>query len=86
MPFKSKDGSLYVCGNCKHRCVWYSDVGLCCEYNEDPVIKTDNNVHRLITLLDEDRTLIGHQETSWTYEKIFECFTFMDGKPFGVRY
>lgn len=48
-------------------------------------IKTDNNIHRLITLLDEDRTLIGHQETSWTYEKIFECFTFMDGKPFGVR-
>lgn len=48
-------------------------------------IKTDNNVHRLITLLDEDRTLIGYQETSWTYEKIFECFTFMDGKPFGVR-
>lgn len=41
MPFKSKDGSLYVCGNCKHRCVWYSDIGLCCEYNEDPVIKTD---------------------------------------------
>ena len=25
-------------------------------------IKTDNNVHRLITLLDEDRILIGHQE------------------------
>ena len=49
-------------------------------------IKTDNNVHRLITLLDENRTLIGHQETSWTYEKIFECFIFMDGKPFGVRY
>ena len=49
-------------------------------------IKTDNNVHRLITLLDEDRTLIGNQETSWTYEKIFECFIFMDGKPFGVRY
>ena len=49
-------------------------------------IKTDNNVHRLITLLDENRTLISHQETSWTYEKIFECFTFMDGKPFGVRY
>ena len=49
-------------------------------------IKTDNNVHRLITLLDEDRTLIGHQETSWTYEKLFESFTFMDGKPFGVRY
>ena len=48
-------------------------------------IKTDNNVHRLITLLDEDRTLIGTQETSWTYEKIFKCFTFMDGKPFGVR-
>ena len=49
-------------------------------------IKTDNNVHRLITLLDEDRTLIGTQETSWTYEKLFESFTFMDGKPFGVRY
>lgn len=49
-------------------------------------IKTDNNVHRLITLLDEDRTLIGSQETSWTYEKLFESFTFMDGKPFGVRY
>lgn len=49
-------------------------------------IKTDNNVHRLITLLDENRTLIGHQETSWTYEKLFESFTFMDGKPFGVRY
>lgn len=29
--------------------------------------------------------LIGTQETSWTYEKIFKCFTFMDGKPFGVR-
>ena len=49
-------------------------------------IKTDNNVHRLITLLDEDRILIGHQEKSWTYEKIFERFIFMDGKPFGVRY
>ena len=49
-------------------------------------IKTDNNVHRLITLLDENRTLIGHKETSWTYEKLFESFTFMDGKPFGVRY
>ncbi len=49
-------------------------------------LKTDDNVHRLITLLGEDRTLIGNQETSWTYEKIFECFTFMDGKPFGVRY
>ena len=49
-------------------------------------IKTDNNVHHLITLLDEDRILIGHQENSWTYEGIFECFTFMDGKPFGVRY
>lgn len=49
-------------------------------------IKTDNNVHRLITLLDEDRTLIGSQETSWTYEKLFKSFTFMDGKPFGVRY
>ena len=49
-------------------------------------IKTDKNTHRLITLLDEDRTLIGNQEMSWTYEKIFECFTFMDGKPFGVRY
>ena len=49
-------------------------------------IKSDVDTHRLITLLDEDRILIGHQETSWTYEKIFECFTFMDGKPFGVRY
>lgn len=49
-------------------------------------IKTDNNVHHLITLLDEDRILIGNQENSWTYEGIFECFTFMDGKPFGVRY
>lgn len=49
-------------------------------------IKTDNNVHRLITLLNEDRTLIGSQETSWTYEKLFESFTFMNGKPFGVRY
>ena len=47
-------------------------------------IKTDNNVHRLITLLDEDRILIGHQEKSWTYEKIFEYFTFMDGTPFGI--
>ena len=49
-------------------------------------IKTDNNVHRLITLLDEDRTLIGSQETSWTYEKLFESFTNMDCKPCGVRY
>lgn len=46
IPFKSKDGSLYVCGNCKHRCVWYSDIGLCCEYNEDPVIKTDKRDKR----------------------------------------
>lgn len=48
MPFRSKDGSLYVCGNCKHRCVWYSDVGLCCEYNEDPVIKTDKRSKRAL--------------------------------------
>ena len=47
-------------------------------------MKTDN-VHRLITLLDEDRILIGHQKTSWTYEKIFECFIFMDGTPFGIK-
>ena len=49
-------------------------------------IKTDTNTYRLITLLNEDRILIGNQETSWTYEKLFESFTFMDGKPFGVRY
>lgn len=49
-------------------------------------LKTDDNVHRLITLLGEDRTLIGNQETNWTYEKLFECFTFMDGKPFGIKY
>ena len=48
-------------------------------------IKTDNNVHRLITLLDEDRILIGHREKIWTYEKIFESFNFMDGTPFGVK-
>lgn len=46
IPFKSKDSSLYVYGNCKHRCVWYSDIGLCCEYNEDPVIKTDKRDKR----------------------------------------
>ena len=49
-------------------------------------LKTDDNVHRLITLLGEDRTLIGNQETNWTYEKLFKCFTFMDGKPFGIKY
>lgn len=48
-------------------------------------LKTDDNVHRLITFLDEDRILIGHQETSWTYEKIFKCFTFMDDTPFGIK-
>ena len=42
--------------------------------------------HPASEMPDKNRTLIGHQETSWTYEKIFECFTFMDGKPFGVRY
>lgn len=46
MPFKSKDCSLYVCGNYKHRCVWYFYVGLCYEYNEDPVIKTDKRDKR----------------------------------------
>lgn len=39
-------------------------------------IKTDTNVHRLITLLDEDRILIGYQETSWTYEKNIQVFYF----------
>ena len=49
-------------------------------------IKTDNNVHRLITLLDEDRIQIGDQELNWTYEKVFRSFTFIDGKPFGIKY
>ena len=48
-------------------------------------LKTDDNVHRLITLLDEDRILIGHQETSWTYEKVFRYFTFINDTPFGIK-
>ena len=51
MPFKSKDGSLYVCGNYKHRCVWYSYVGLCYEYNEDPVIKQTKEIKEPLFVL-----------------------------------
>lgn len=38
MPFKSKDGSLYVCGNCKHRCVWYSENAKSNDYKHTYVI------------------------------------------------
>ena len=49
-------------------------------------LKTEINTYRLITLLKEDRVQIGNQEVNWTYEKVFRSFTFMDGKPFGIKY
>ena len=49
-------------------------------------LKTDINTHRLITLLDENRIQIGNQNLNWTYEEVFKGLTFMDGKPFGVKY
>ena len=49
-------------------------------------LKTSINTYRLITLLKEDRVQIGPQEVNWTYEKVFRSFTFMDGKPFGIKY
>lgn len=48
-------------------------------------IKSDEDTHRLITLLGEDRIEIGNQEVDWTYEKVFRYFTFIDDTPFGVK-
>lgn len=40
MAIRTKGAGLYVCGNCKHRCVFVYNVGWCCKYDERQEVKT----------------------------------------------
>ena len=49
-------------------------------------VKTKSGTHRLIVLIDEERLMMGAQNTEWSYRTLFnEEFTFVDGAPFGVK-
>lgn len=60
-------------------------VGMC-KHNPFGWVKTKLGTHRLIVLVDEERLMMGAQETTWSYRTMFnEGFSFVDGTPFGVK-
>ena len=57
-----------------------------CKHNPFGWVKTKLGTHRLIVLVDEERLMMGAQETAWSYRTMFnEGFSFVDGTPFGVK-
>ena len=57
-----------------------------CKHNPLGWVKTKLGTHRLIVLVDEERLMMGAQETAWSYRTMFnERFSFVDGTPFGVK-
>lgn len=49
-------------------------------------VKTKQGTHRLIVLIDEERLMMGAQNTEWSYRTMFDGeFSFVDGLPFGVK-
>lgn len=60
----------------------------------DILVSRDKNIHLIFEkFIDDTYTIFAgkhcyekNYRNEYNYEKIFECFTFMDGKPFGVRY
>ena len=57
-----------------------------CKHHPFGWIKTKQGTHRLIVLIDEERLMMGAQNTEWSYRTLFnEEFTFVDGLPFGVK-
>ncbi len=57
-----------------------------CKHNPLGWVKTKLGTHRLIVLVDEERLMMGAQETAWSYRTMFnEGFSFVDGTPFGVK-
>ncbi len=57
-----------------------------CKHHPFGWVKTKSGTHRLIVLIDEERLMMGAQNTEWSYRTMFnEEFTFVDGAPFGVK-
>lgn len=57
-----------------------------CKHHPFGWVKTKSGTHRLIVLIDEERLMMGAQNTEWSYRTLFdEKFTFVDGTPFGVK-
>lgn len=57
-----------------------------CKHHPFGWVKTKQGTHRLIVLIDEERLMMGAQNTEWSYQTLFnEEFTFVDGIPFGVK-
>lgn len=49
-------------------------------------VKTKQDTHRLIVLIDEERLMMGAQNAEWSYRTLFnEEFIFVDGTPFGIK-
>lgn len=57
-----------------------------CKHHPFGWVKTKQGTHRLIVLIDEERLMMGAQNTEWSYRTMFnEEFSFVDGAPFGVK-
>lgn len=68
----------------------FANAGECwvemCKHHPFGWVKTKQGTHRLIVLIDEERLMMGAQNTEWSYRTMFnEEFTFADGAPFGVK-
>ena len=57
-----------------------------CKHHPFGWVKTKQGTHRLIVLIDEERLMMGAQNTEWSYRTMLnEEFSFVDGAPFGVK-
>lgn len=57
-----------------------------CKHHPFGWVKTKSGTHRLIVLIDEERLMMGAQNTEWSYRTMFNGeFSFVDGLPFGVK-
>lgn len=68
----------------------FANAGECwvemCKHHPFGWVKTKRGTHRLIVLIDEERLMMGAQNTEWSYRTMFnEGFTFADGAPFGIK-
>lgn len=68
----------------------FANAGECrvemCKHHPLGWVKTKQGTHRLIVLIDEERLMMGAQNTEWSYRTMFnEEFTFADGAPFGIK-
>lgn len=68
----------------------FANAGECwvemCKHHPFGWVNTKQGTLRLIVLIDEERLMMGAQNTEWSYRTMFnEEFSFADGAPFGVK-